>query len=104
MSFCRVEFSTADLCNNLAKAGAALALFIGLVSVAHCGAGCTPPRTAAEVEAAYTAELVHCSVVAKDLAEAKACRHGVNTKYGLCDKSSYPKVTPCDESLDGTEQ
>lgn len=82
---------------GMLKAVAAVAVFAGLVSVAHCGTGCKPAQSGAEVEAAYTAELVSCSVHAKTKAEASACRKAVNTKYGLCEQSTYPRITPCDE-------
>ncbi len=97
MSTCEVVFSLHDLHKGLWKAAGAVLVFAGLVSVAHCGSGCKPPQSTAEVEAAYTAELVSCSVHAPTLAEAKACRRAVNTKYGLCEQAQWPRITPCDE-------
>lgn len=73
-----------------------LLMFIVAAVIGHMLTGCRPPG-AAEVEAAYTSELTHCSYVAKSLAEAKACRHGVNVRYGLCDTAQWPNLSPCDE-------
>jgi hypothetical protein len=74
----------------------AVGILLGVTGLAHCSSGCRLP-SAAEMEAAYTAELTHCSATAKTKAEAKECRKQVNTKYGLCDKKDWPYVTPCDE-------
>lgn len=77
-----------------------VALFVGMVAFSHCNHACklpTGPLSPAELEAKYTAELVLCSTTAKTKADAAACRHAVNQKYGLCETGSYPKVTPCDE-------
>lgn len=76
---------------------AAATLFLCMVAFGHCGKGCKPPQSAAEVEAAYTAELLACSEKAATKADAKSCRHDVNTKYGLCERDSWPRITPCDE-------
>ncbi len=97
MSALTLTLNPQALTKGLLKACAAVALFASLVTVAHCGSGCKPAQSGAEVEAAYTAELVSCSVHAKTKAEATACRKAVNTKYGLCEQAAYPRITPCDE-------
>lgn len=94
---CQWSFDLQGLKRTLTNSIMGLALFAGVVSVANCGRGCKPVQSGAEVEAAYTAELVSCSVHAKTKAEASACRKAVNTKYGLCEQSTYPRITPCDE-------
>ncbi len=90
-----VQYSTAGLMTVAKKSLIGLLLFIGVASASHCNQGCRPVSYA-DTEAAYTAELVHCSTVAKTKAEAKACRFAVNTKYGLC-QGDWPRITPCDE-------
>jgi hypothetical protein len=44
--------------------------------------GCTP-RTPAQAEAAYTAELLRCVDQARTLAESRACRAEVNRRWGV---------------------
>ena len=57
-----------------------------LVALVAAGAsyctGCSP-RTPAQAEAAYTAELLRCVDQAHTLAESRACREGVNKRWGV---------------------
>lgn len=92
-----VEFSPQRLLSVAKRSLAGLAVFTAVAALGSCHTGCTPVKGAAEVEAAYTAELTACSATAKTLAEAKACRRAVNTRYGLCESSQWPRITPCDE-------
>lgn len=92
-----VEFSPKKLVSVAKRSLAGIAVFAAIAATGSCLAGCGPVKGAAEVEAAYTAELTACSATAKTLAEAKACRRAVNTRYGLCESSQWPRITPCDE-------
>lgn len=57
------------------------ACFCGILSgVTH--AACAP-RTPAQAEAAYTAELLRCVDKAATLAASRACRAEVNQRWGV---------------------
>jgi len=92
-----VEFSPKNLFKVAKRSLAGLVVFTAIAALGSCHLGCSPVKGAAEVEAAYTAELTACSATAKTLAEAKACRKAVNTRYGLCESAQWPRITPCDE-------
>ena len=59
----------------------ALSLACGLAS-ATAHAACTP-RTPAQAEAAYTAELLRCVDRAETLAQSRACRAEVDRRWGV---------------------
>ena len=90
-----VEFSSDKLVQTLRRSIAGLAIFTAVVALGSCHIGCMPAKSGAE--AAYAAEIGACSATAKTLAEAKTCRRAVNTRYGLCESSQWPNITPCDE-------
>ncbi len=92
-----VEFSPKHLLQLAKRSVAGIAVFATIAALGSCATGCAPVKGAAEVEAAHTAELTACSATAKTLAEAKACRREVNTRYGLCESAQWPRITPCDE-------
>lgn len=96
MSTMTISFSPDGLVRDLRRAAAAVLLFAGIVSVAHCGTGCLPIRDPQDVERNYVADITGCSQTAKDKAEARFCRQVVNRRYGLCSEP-WPAVTPCDE-------
>lgn len=91
-----VNFQSANRC--LLEMLSAIGFMCLLGALAHCGTGCnlTPPQSAAELEAAYTAEITLCASTAKTKADSKLCRQGVDRKYHLCD-AAWPAVTPCDQ-------
>lgn len=99
MSTCTIHFSPEKLLNEAKKALFGLSVFCGLVAVAH-GCACMPITSPAEVDAAYRAELVGCSKTAPTLEASKACRRAVNTKYGLCRKEDWPRISPCDDLVE----
>ena len=92
-----VEFSPKKLYAVAKRSLVGVAVFTAIAATGSCLAGCRPADSAADVEAAYRAEIVACSAHAKTLADAKACRRAVNTRYGLCESSQWPHITPCDE-------
>lgn len=59
----------------------AISLAAGIV-VGGTHAACTP-RTPAQAEAAYTAELLRCVDRAATLAASRACRAEVNQRWGV---------------------
>ncbi len=86
---------------GLVKTACEMAVGVGLIftfaAFAHCNTGCHPMPSPAEVDAAYRAEIVACSTQAPTREAARACRVAVNTRYGLCDRTTWPAITPCDE-------
>lgn len=81
------------------------------IFAANCSEGCKPVLSAAELNAAYTAEILGCTERAGKLCSAipcpdkdkpaaaqyaRLCRHDVNRRYGLCEEP-WPAVTPCDD-------
>ncbi len=81
----------------MAELALTVALIFGVAGMAHCNQGCLPAEDAGAIDAAYRAELVGCAVTAKTLAESKECRRQVNARYGLCERTEWPRLTPCDE-------
>lgn len=62
----------------------------------HYGCKVLAPTSPAEVDAAYTAETLGCVERATTRYESCMCRKDVNMRYGLCDQSQWPNLTPCD--------
>ena len=91
-----IQYSPDGLIREAKRAVVGLLVFGGIAGFANCHTGCKPAAGAAEVEAAYTAEIVGCSAKAKTLAESRACRAAVNLRYGLCDVDGG-HISPCDQ-------
>jgi hypothetical protein len=92
-----VEFSPKNLLAVAKRSFAGIAVFATIAALGSCAAGCQPAKSAADVEAEYTAKIMACSAGAQTLAQAKACRRAVNESYGLCESAQWPRITPCDE-------
>ncbi len=85
-----------DLLREAGIALAGLLMFVSVVLVAQSCSGCKPAQTPAELEAAYTAELVACAATQPTKALVAACKESVNRKYGLCDNpAEWPRIQPC---------
>lgn len=91
-----IQYSPEALVKEAKRAVVGLLVFVGVAGFANCHTGCKPAGSAAEVEAAYTAEIIGCSAKAKTLAESRTCRTEVNKRYGLCDVDGG-HISPCDQ-------
>lgn len=88
MSTCTIQYSHEALVRDAKRALVALAMFIGVVSVAHCGSGCRPAQAPTDLERNYTTEIVACAATAGypgvyDHAADMRCRAVVDCKYKL---------------------
>lgn len=74
----------------------ALGIFLGAVSLGHCGSGCVPIQDIAPTvhEVDYTSELARCVERSATKADSRKCRDDVSRRWGLCEKTDGVERCP----------